>query len=65
MAQVCQNIGPAQIAKRNLIGWTMLVFCISILLLFALLSVPSYFAGLLFFPLLVSMLGFFQAREKT
>ena len=59
------NIGPKERAKRVKTGWVMLVISGAAAAGLLVLSLPRWWSVALFLPLLMSGLGFFQAREKT
>lgn len=57
---VC-NIGPAEINKRKQMGWIGLVITVVILVLLIWLDTASIWKLILFFPAMISTVGFFQA----
>ncbi len=64
--EVCAiNIGPKERAKRVRTGWIMLLISAGIGVGLLILRAPRWWSAALFLPLLMSGLGFFQAREKT
>jgi hypothetical protein len=65
-ASVCiANIGPRERRKRLSFGITMLAASIVISFLFVFYGVRPVFRLILFVPLFVGALGFFQARDRT
>lgn len=64
--EICAiNIGPNERAKRTRTGWIMLILSVAIAVALFFLHAPRWWSALIFLPLLMSGLGFFQAREKT
>ena len=64
--EICAiNIGPKERAKRVRSGWIMLVIAAAAAAVLLIMHVSRWWSGALFLPLLMSSLGFFQAREKT
>ena len=59
------NIGTRERAKRVRSGWIMLLIAAVAAAVLLILHVSRWWSGALFLPLLMSGLGFFQAREKT
>ncbi len=59
------NIGPREQFKRRLLGRVALIA--SVALTFALIAygAPRFVRLVIFFPLWMAALGYFQAREKT
>ena len=64
--EICAvNIGPKERAKRVRSGWIMLLISAAVAAGLLILHVSRWWSGALFLPLLMSGIGFFQAREKT
>ena len=59
------NIGPKEQAKRVKSGWIMLLVSAAIAGGLLIMQAPRWWGAVLFAPLLMAWLGFFQAREKT
>lgn len=59
------NIGPRERRKRMLFGLLALVLSLTLLAALVALDAGRWWRLGLFVPLLLSMLGLFQAREKT
>ena len=57
---VC-NIGPAEIKARKLAGWVGVGLTALLWVLFIWLEIPSIWRLALFFPAMMSAVGFFQA----
>jgi hypothetical protein len=57
---VC-NIGPAEIQGRRRVGWIGLIAAILLWIAFFLFRVPAIWRLTLFFPAVVSAVGFLQA----
>ena len=65
-ASVCiANIGPRERHKRLMFGVTALAASVVISFLFVFYGVRPAFRVILFVPLFVGALGFFQARDRT
>ncbi|MDQ6870928.1 MAG: hypothetical protein M3037_02825 [Gemmatimonadota bacterium] len=65
-ATVCiANIGPEERRKRLTFGIAMLAASIVISFLFVFYGVRPAFRVILFVPIFVGALGFFQARDRT
>ena len=64
--EICAiNIGPRERAKRVRSGWLMLLISAAVAAALLILQLSRWWSAVLFLPLLMSGLGFFQAREKT
>lgn len=59
---VC-NIGPVEIRRRMIIGWTALAVSVTAWATLVYLGVNGYWLALLLFPSTVSAAGFIQARK--
>jgi hypothetical protein len=59
------NIGPVERRKRLAFGIAALAASIIISFLFVFYGVRPLFRTILFVPLFVGALGFFQARDRT
>lgn len=59
------NIGPREIRKRRLMGLVALTVGVGLAFLLVVLGAPRLLRLIVFFPLWIAGLGFFQAREKT
>ena len=59
------NIGPGEIGKRRLLGIITLMIAVILGALIYGFGLNIWLNLLLFFPLLASLLGLLQAREKT
>ncbi len=60
---VC-NIGPAEIRRRRQAGWAGLVLTVILWGAFFLFRIPSPWRLLLFFPSMMSAVGFLQAAMR-
>ena len=61
----CQNLGPNEIKKRRIVGTVGLVSYFGTLYYFATHQVPTLYQFLIFVPYLITIVGFYQAEEKT
>jgi hypothetical protein len=59
------NIGPQEAGKRRLLGIVTAVIAVMLAAMIAGFGLSVWWNILLFFPLMASMLGLIQAREKT
>jgi len=57
---VC-NIGPDEIKKRKISGWLGLAIALLFWGAFFIFAIPKAWAAVLFFPILMSAVGFLQA----
>ena len=58
------NIGKGEIRRRQLVGFIGLLVSISYLVTFNALDAPAAIRGGIFFPLMVTAIGFVQSRSK-
>lgn len=59
------NIGPKEIRKRQLMGFTMLAIGVAVAVGFTHADVSRGWYGALFLPFWIGTLGISQARKKT
>src|SRR5262245_55997001 len=59
------NIGPAQRRRRTRFGWTWLALSLVLAAALGLAGASRSYRALVFLPLVLSAIGFFQARAKT
>lgn len=59
------NIGPREVFKRRLMGIVALVAGVGLAFLVVVINAPRWSRLIVFFPIWIAGLGFFQAREKT
>ena len=66
MTKICSiNLGPRQIQRRFRLGLIGSLLSIVVLLALLALDAPRLWRWILLLPLMITFLGFFQAREKT
>ena len=63
-AGVC-NIGPAEVHKRARAGWGMLAAAVAFAVVLGVLGAGRAWRAFVLLPLLLSAIGFVQARAKT
>ncbi|HKS40722.1 MAG TPA: hypothetical protein VJX74_08890 [Blastocatellia bacterium] len=59
------NIGPREQFKRSLLGKVALIASVALTFVLIAYGVPRLARLVIFFPLWMAALGYFQAREKT
>lgn len=59
------NIGPREQSKRRILGRVALIASVALTLAMIVYDAPRWSRLIIFFPLWMAALGFFQAREKT
>jgi hypothetical protein len=62
---VASNIGPRERRKRRVMGFVALAAGAGLALALVATDAPRLLRLLIFFPVWIAALGFFQAREKT
>lgn len=58
------NIGGAEVRRRLALGWTGLLVCVLLLAMFIFSNADARWRLILFFPALLSAMGFLQARRR-
>ncbi|HKP87037.1 MAG TPA: hypothetical protein VJZ26_13120 [Blastocatellia bacterium] len=59
------NIGPREQFKRRILGRVALIASVALTLVVIAYDAPRWWRLIIFFPLWMAALGYFQAREKT
>ncbi len=60
-----ENIGPAERQKRVIVGVIASAVALFLIVTFSAQDTPHFFRVLVFLPLFIAALGFFQAGQKT
>jgi len=60
-----ENIGPKETRKRMMFGVFMLFFSVFMMIVMMMAEMGRLWRVVLFIPILMGTIGFFQAREKT
>jgi hypothetical protein len=60
-----ENIGPKESRKRLVFGVFMLFFSAFMMVILIIAEMSRFWRIILFIPILMGTIGFFQSREKT